>query len=408
MSADNALARLLARHALAKPGAVAASTAYPPEQTTVKLRVGSWPEFAMFEVDETQRSFVRIPLLAKRRDEVRQTHPAVVESIYMERDGHVYADVPLTANLPTDYLTAMIDEAYEVCVAKLSAAEMFEHNLCLQPYDEDYAFETLLEFHELTKRTLAILDSAKKAVLLKPIAADEDELPLGASKFGGEPDLPATAVWPTLSLPNGAVEPLAFLLQLDLAGVAEVGTPVPGLPAAGLLSVFSVFGSMDPDWLTDNDGDANRFLITPYGAKLERRAAPEGANTIRCGSIECVPIASYPKHAQVPELVRLGWSDEEYNRYETALGTLLKLQIAHHLGDGDGVSHSLLGGHPLFQQDIRSDWVDDGKEMLLQIGYDRKNCNTMWSDGGELVFYADAKSLRKGKIAGIVGDCQGG
>jgi hypothetical protein len=61
--------------------------------------------------------------------------------------------------------------------------------------------------------------------------ADEADLPAGASKIGGRPDLPAGVAWPAWH------EPLAFIAQFDLAAVAphERGGI---LPARGLFSFF--------------------------------------------------------------------------------------------------------------------------------------------------------------------------
>jgi hypothetical protein len=42
-----------------------------------------------------------------------------------------------------------------------------------------------------------LVSQARPAVLLLTSAAEEDEIPLGASKIGGRPDLPKGAGWPT-------------------------------------------------------------------------------------------------------------------------------------------------------------------------------------------------------------------
>jgi hypothetical protein len=59
-----------------------------------------------------------------------------------------------------------------------------------------------------------------------------DRLPIGASRFGGPPDLPAGFEWPHFALDN----PLHFHSQIDLASVPAIpGSP---LPATGMLYVF--------------------------------------------------------------------------------------------------------------------------------------------------------------------------
>ena len=61
--------------------------------------------------------------------------------------------------------------------------------------------------------------------------ADEADLPVGASKIGGRPELPAGVAWPAWH------EPLAFIAQFDLAAVAPHDREGV-LPAHGLLSFF--------------------------------------------------------------------------------------------------------------------------------------------------------------------------
>jgi len=75
-----------------------------------------------------------------------------------------------------------------------------------------------------------ILASLRPAITLRNRGAAEAAI--GASKLGGEPDLPDVADWPT-----GAEGPLQFVLQVDLAETAayDVGGM---LPHEGLLSVF--------------------------------------------------------------------------------------------------------------------------------------------------------------------------
>lgn len=81
-----------------------------------------------------------------------------------------------------------------------------------------------------------LLALARPAISYKATFAAENTLPVGASRFGGRPDLPAGNAWPT---DNGM--PLAFLMQFNLADLRA--SPVAReLPTAGLLSLFYRFG----------------------------------------------------------------------------------------------------------------------------------------------------------------------
>lgn len=81
-----------------------------------------------------------------------------------------------------------------------------------------------------------------------------DPAPLGASRIGGGPDLPAGA-WPT----NARVMRHPFLMQIDLAEVTSACGPMAPLPQAGLLSFFV----HDDALLVD-------VVYSPPGARLVR------------------------------------------------------------------------------------------------------------------------------------------
>src|SRR5438067_2599438 len=85
---------------------------------------------------------------------------------------------------------------------------------------------------EMTAHADKILRLARPAIVVKSRRAAEAKLPLGASRFGGGPDLPPDAGWPTLG-----EDPLAFLAQFNLAELSA-SLVCRELPASGLLSVF--------------------------------------------------------------------------------------------------------------------------------------------------------------------------
>jgi uncharacterized protein YwqG len=75
------------------------------------------------------------------------------------------------------------------------------------------------------------------AIRITPTTVDESQLPIGASKIGGHPDLPPEIAWP---MRDGM--PLGFLAQFDLMEVARYD--VDGvLPPSGMLSFFYDFAT---------------------------------------------------------------------------------------------------------------------------------------------------------------------
>src|SRR5574337_344305 len=78
----------------------------------------------------------------------------------------------------------------------------------------------------------SVVAAAQPAILIELQTRDEAEIPIGASKIGGSPDLPASYVWP-----EWKGKPMGFIGQFDLAEASK--SDLQGLlPRAGLLSFF--------------------------------------------------------------------------------------------------------------------------------------------------------------------------
>jgi len=89
-------------------------------------------------------------------------------------------------------------------------------------------------------------------------ATNEDDIPVGASKIGGRPDLPAGFSWPGTQ---------SFVLQLDLSKLPPEVIDL-DLPREGLLLFFA-----------DAQEPTNGTLawIEPFHTRLQRTEPPEGA-----------------------------------------------------------------------------------------------------------------------------------
>lgn len=122
------------------------------------------------------------------------------------------------------------------------------------------------------------------------------DAPLGATRLGGAPDLPAGSIWPMSE--HGAC---GFLGQFDLADVrARAGAT--DLPSAGLLSVFVDFidSAADPVPV--------RAILTPPGASLVRLTPPAGQDAYGAytGWLNPVAVAAFTPGISVPSFdVRL-------------------------------------------------------------------------------------------------------
>jgi uncharacterized protein YwqG len=404
------LIRVLAKHAIAKKGAQQSPShcnfdvlEYPQ----VELPGATWTVF----FEEGDEPYVHMPVFADRLKEHRTQYPVIRESDWLERDGHIYMEVPLDASLPVEFLKSLIDEAYAIVWNKLDADARLKIELAGQPYNEPRLMDRLIDLHNLNNRRKEIRKLVRPAVLLRTRKSSEAKIPLGATKIGGRPDLPVKAEWPVYR--DG--KPLAFLAQINLTEIAKRGTPIKGLPSKGLLSVFSAWGWMEEgagDPQTPEDGEEEQIgwtavLHTPP-TKRKRRQTPRGVNSFKAAAVEPTPIRSLPNHRVEPPLAALDWSDNEYDRFDGMQSDFRSLQMGHWLKNSDSLaSHHLLGGYALFQQQFPEELLGTGRAMFLQIGTDDKT-EMGWGDGGELTFYADAKALAKGRFERLWGTCQGG
>jgi len=371
----------------------------------------SWSEFFAVE-DNAGECIARLPVLEAALRAHRSHYPAIRESGWVARDGHVYMEIPLDAGLPVEVLKSLIDEAYALVWNKLDAQGRMKVQLAGLPYDEPKLMDRLIEMHNLQNHRRELRKIARPGILLRTTKATEARIALGATKIGGRPDLPPKTAWPAYQ--DG--KPLAFLAQIHLAEVAKLGVPIKGLSSEGLLSVFSAWGWLDPDSSdprTPEDGNEDQSgwtvaLLTPPRVKLERFRTPRGLNSFKAAAVELTPILSLPNHRAEPPLAALAWTDDDYKRFDEMQSDYRAVQMGHWLKDRNPfVSHHLLGGYALFQQEFPPELLDKGLAMLLQIGSDG-NTAMNWGDGGELTFYTDAKAMAKGRLERIWGECQCG
>lgn len=104
---------------------------------------------------------------------------------------------------------------------------------------------------------------SREAFRIQTSAATDDALPVGVSKLGGLPDLPANTAWPDR---EGAA--LAFLGQINLR---EIPSPSP-LPRDGVISFF--YDNAQNSWGFDpKDQNSFRVLYFPV-SELRRTPSP--------------------------------------------------------------------------------------------------------------------------------------
>ncbi|MEM6689731.1 MAG: YwqG family protein [Planctomycetota bacterium] len=88
--------------------------------------------------------------------------------------------------------------------------------------------------HSLDDHSAAICSRARATILLQVSAAkDNAQVPIGVSRFGGTPDLPAGVAWPRNPEDNLLLD---FIGQINLSQLPDIGRT---LPREGLLSLFA-------------------------------------------------------------------------------------------------------------------------------------------------------------------------
>lgn len=108
----------------------------------------------------------------------------------------------------------------------------------------------------------------RPSVRMSPVVVDPADLPIGASHFGGAPDLPDEIEWPRFE-----GRPLDFLCQFDLAEVQALG-PFDDLPDSGWLLFFYDYIEMPWGFDPNHRGGWRVLHIGTGPGSLKRRKRP--------------------------------------------------------------------------------------------------------------------------------------
>jgi uncharacterized protein YwqG len=233
------------------------------------------------------------------------------------------------------------------------------------------------------------------------------QLPVGRSRIGGTPDLPAGMAWPKRK--KGS---LPFLAQLDLEEMApHVSAGL--LPASGYLWFFYDTVGWSGGEYDPKKGEGPIVFHAPGRPPLTPAAMPDDIdNALRFPQC-ALSLAGYgdlPDISAVPELSRMfDEDDDKGDRYHV---------IANYLaGETMGNAHKLLGWAGSIQdsmevecQEMASGFKSTPKtyskdleaavrewRLLLQVESD-KNAGMMWGDAGRLYFWIREEDLRAARF----------
>ena len=254
----------------------------------------------------------------------------------------------------------------------------------------------------LTRRLASIEALTRDSIRLLSRPVPEKNLPLGASKLGGSPDLPARSAWPTFK-----GQPQAFVAQIQVADVAPYDTQ--GLlPRQGMLWFFydarqETFGDQPQD-----RGGWRILFSARQPTSLKRQPAPKtlpGESPFRACALTArreLTLALQPEL----ELPDFDWSDTEQQAYEHVLELLRRPEELAQ------PRHRMLGYPDTIQDDMRlqcqlisngiadiddprvaslqegaADWL-----LLLQIDSDA-GARMNWSNNGMLYYWLKRDDL---------------
>lgn len=249
---------------------------------------------------------------------------------------------------------------------------------------------------------------AQAAIQLSRRATDDTQLPVGASKLGGAPDLPAGAVWPIW---QGAS--MSFVAQIQLGDVRPFDAEN-RLPANGLLLFFydarqQAYGA-DPA-----DRGGWQVGMIARGQQLQR-AAPPADLAVNSRFTPCaLAFARVTTLPQRPEVLlpKLDWTSAERQLYDDFVATLLA-------ADPAAPRHQLLGHPDTLQDDMHLQCalaangvadINDPRaaalaktapewQLLLQIDSDDA-AGMRWGNTGMLYYWIDQAALRRAALDNV-------
>ena len=269
----------------------------------------------------------------------------------------------------------------------------------------------------------ALQESLRYSIRMHTALTNDDELAVGATKIGGQPDLPLDTSWPEW---RGA--PLHFLAQIQLADIAAYDSDGE-LPHEGTLSFFFDY----TNWGNrgrEAEGSLAAVLYAPEGVALQRLLWPEAIDTLE--QYAPLTVNSFTCELTAPEfdgpfIERFGYSlqwlylpDELLpdGSYEAAviarrIGDLMRdiNKFLHDTYDSRGLVHRLLGYGDGIQGGVEYDWQRIAKaiaasgsatpafsadkatdwRLLLQVDSDENGMT--WGDFGSIYYGLPRQAL---------------
>ncbi len=269
-------------------------------------------------------------------------------------------------------------------------------------------FNNIANKLKMAKLNMRLSVISKPSVRLISIPTEEDNIGIGASKFGGRPDLPKDFHWPEWKGMS-----LSFIAQINLSEIGSLDEEGI-LPRSGILYFFydaadqTVWG-FDPD----DKGSFRVVFADMKKADLQRWSFPEDLpDDYRYDT----GLMKFSAETTIPSLDSVFVDDLELDESEIETYVMLEEErrittedctINRLLGYSDPVagemetlctlvSHGQYCGGPIeIEEDQLDFYLKDAKEWQLLLQVDSLDkLGFMWGDGGRIFFWIRKQDLK--------------
>ena len=251
----------------------------------------------------------------------------------------------------------------------------------------------LVRAHAPERLRDALIQALRPAIALSARRMDDAQIPVGASKFGGAPDVPAGFEWPMW---DG--RPLGFLAQISLAQIAPLDTQ-DLLPRTGLLLFF--IGYDEEQGAYAHAGRQGSWRVLWFEAVDLERTEAARQSSWGAASIEAGAAWSFPAE------VAPDFDFADYAEEEQWLDYLDEIHLGHHaLGYADAIQElpSIecetarrglhLGSWEASREQAAIERGAEDWHLLLQVNSDDE-FNASWGDWGRLFFMMRGQDLAR-------------
>ena len=252
-----------------------------------------------------------------------------------------------------------------------------------------------------------VKDLMRESIFIR--ATPDNNIPLGQSKFGGTPDLPSGAEWPTS---GKSQTPLEFIAQINCADLAEFHVRFP-LPTEGILYFFYHFeaDSLGAVIHAANSADLIRSAPPEFGKLNENPPfwkkifARKKMRLYQPCKLNFSLDYTFPESSSI-YLERAGFADQTRDAFcDDYIDRMLERK-----GQSEDGALNRLFGHP---DTVQGQWLEHAVmdepypiktpteadldralewKLLLQIDSDSA-AEMMWGDLGRIYFYIHQDDL---------------